>query len=161
MHERAMSIPTTRPNRAYALTGKFINGRLEGAGTVNMPNGDAVSGTWDSEGNCIGTMTYKNGDTYTGAIVRGARFGHGATTYHNGAVFEGEWVQDTQHGKGKLAFPNGDVIEGMWQHGSCASGVGRRTAADGAVYTGQLSAMSRHKKEERLERAPPPRWVHV
>ena len=113
-----------------------------------MPNGDAVSGTWDSEGNCIGTMTYKNGDTYTGAIVRGARFGHGATTYHNGAVFEGEWVQDTQHGKGKLAFPNGDVIEGMWQHGSCASGVGRRTAADGAVYTGQLSAMSRHKKEE-------------
>ena len=123
--------------------GTFKDGQLEGQGSVTMPNGDKTVGRWE-EGKCIGTMTYKNGDSYTGKIERGVRNGKGITTYVDGTVFDGTWVQDVQHGPGKLCFTNGDYIEGMWEAGSCRDGVGRRKCDDGSLFSGQMSAVSRH-----------------
>jgi hypothetical protein len=55
---------------------------------------------------------------------------------------------DIQSGYGVLTFPNGDNVKGEWENGSCPDGTGRHTSADGSVYTGHLSAMSKHPLEE-------------
>jgi len=77
-----------------------------------MPNGDVTVGTWDHGGNCVGTMTYKNGDEYSGCIVRYVRSGQGATKYKDGATFDGVWRADIQDGAGLVTFHNGDQVEG-------------------------------------------------
>jgi hypothetical protein len=57
-------------------------------------------------------MTYKNGDEYTGQIVRNVRSGQGATKYKDGAAFDGVWRADIQHGPGLVTFHNGDKVQG-------------------------------------------------
>jgi len=51
-------------------------------------------------GNCIGTLSFSNGDIYTGEFNYGKPNGKGAFTYGNGDSYSGAVVEGQRHGSG-------------------------------------------------------------
>ena len=56
-----------------------------------------------------GTMTFANGDTYTGGWKDGDRHGQGTMTYPNGDTHTGEWKDDKENGQGTYTYADGTV----------------------------------------------------
>jgi hypothetical protein len=80
-----------------------------------------------------GTLTYPNGDYYTGEWRDGCKHGKGEFHYMDGSSYVGDWVDDQVRqpsrrylplvhpeqpsGWGKLVWRNGVVYEGSWLEG--------------------------------------------
>ncbi len=79
--------------------GNFVNGRLEGKGT----------------------MIYVGGASYSGEWHNGLREGHGTWNYADGGSYVGEWHRGQMHGRGKLVKGDGTVILGIWNDGRMTS----------------------------------------
>ena len=73
------------PNLAFALPS--CEGRLDSS--------------WS---NCVGTLTFKNGDTYTGEFKNMKRHGRGTFTFSDGASYTGEHESDNMHGRGTFSY---------------------------------------------------------
>ena len=95
-------------------TGKVINGKFSG----------------------LGSMAYVNGDTYQGSWESGRRHGHGIFRSNCGKKYIGMWEGGLRHGKGSLVHPNGECYEGEWHCGKM-SGYGTLRSSNGDVYEGQ------------------------
>ena len=118
-------------------TGKFVNSKIHGVGTLWMNNGNIYSGEWINnyrEGR--GKMVFKNGDIYTGEFFRSKLHGTGTMKYSQGGQYTGEWKADLPHGKGKYLYANGETYEGLLTEGR-RNGYGRYRFADGSIYDGQ------------------------
>jgi hypothetical protein len=75
---------------------------------------------------CIGVLTYFNGDMYTGEFESmpddndsiftepSLKSGCGVLRYVNGDLFNGIWSQDFIHGQGTFTFVNNDVFFASW-----------------------------------------------
>jgi len=61
-----------------------------------------------------GTMTYENGEIYTGNWLSNMREGHGSYFYLNGAKYEGNWKHNVRKGRGLYYWETGCVREGGW-----------------------------------------------
>ena len=81
------------------------------------------------------TLTYANGDAYTGETVNGQRQGEGVYTYKDGRRYTGSWQDNKRHGSGTLTFPNGDKYVGDFAEG-VFNGQGTYTLSNGQQYTG-------------------------
>ncbi len=137
----------------------------DGSGYGILSNGDRYEGTW--VGNLMdgqGEYTYTSGATYTGDFRRGKMHGEGVMRYPDGTYYTGDWRDNKKHGTGRLVKISGETIAGTWANGSkvaapakptesdpfgerdlkdcntdfCASGEGRYTYRDGAVYEGEF-----------------------
>lgn len=84
---------------ASMYEGNFVNGRLEGKGT----------------------MIYVGGASYSGEWHNGLREGHGTWNYADGGSYVGEWHRGQMHGRGKLVKGDGTVILGIWNDGRMTS----------------------------------------
>ena len=84
-----------------------------------------------------GTVSWRNGDRYTGNISHGKRQGKGRFTWANGQWYDGEWRSDTATGKGSIGFTNGDRYEGDVFEGT-PHGQGSMSFASGDRYVGQF-----------------------
>lgn len=67
------------------------------------------------------TITYANGDIYTGSLVNGKKAGQGTYHWKNGAWYSGTWANDTMDGKGTYYFTSSTkkhYLSGNFSNGS-------------------------------------------
>ena len=122
------------------FVGKYEDGKPV-SGDIYYP--DNSTAKYDAATNSI---TYSNGDVYTGAMLDFLRNGKGLMTYKSsGDTYEGDFVNDELTGKGKFVFSNGDTYEGDVVNGK-RQGYGTYKWADGSSYEGEFSANRKNGK---------------
>lgn len=86
--------------------------------TITFDNGSTFIGTINGESS-KGTMTYWNGDVYTGDFHAGGYDGQGKLVYADGACYDGQWKRGEKHGVGINVFPPDDpgYYSGDWVFG--------------------------------------------
>ena len=64
---------------------------------------------------CLGSLNFHDGSSYTGAFKNGQRDGLGTFTLENRSKYVGSWKEDKRNGEGTYFASNGYVIyEGIW-----------------------------------------------
>ena len=81
--------------------------------SLTQCKGDDIS-TWD---NCIGTITFRDGERYIGGWKDGLPNGKGTFTNADGEKYVGEWKDGKRNGKGTNTFPDGEKYVGEWRDG--------------------------------------------
>lgn len=122
-----------KPGQPQAQPPEFTSGttRYSGKFFLDAPDAKGYSGT--------GKITWANGDTYEGVLLRGQRHGKGVFTWADGQRYSGDWVNDTATGQGNLQFVSANQYEGEIRDGQ-PQGQGRMRYASGDIYTGLFSA---------------------
>jgi len=95
-------------------------------------------------GNCIGTLRFSNGDTYTGEFNYGKPNGKGSFAYANGDSYSGTVAEGQRHGSGTYISAAGDKYVGQFNEGKF-EGVGTyyflaNNRSRGDVYAGEFSS---------------------
>lgn len=103
------------------------------SGTVRYPTGDTATLDYANR-----TITFSNGDVYTGDIVGINRHGKGMMVYKSsGDTYVGDFYEDKIAGNGTFTYRDGDIYTGSFAdnkyHGS-----GKVTFADGSTYEGHF-----------------------
>ncbi len=84
------------------------------------------------------TVTFSNGDVYTGALNSSLRMeGEGKLEYSIGDIYEGSFVGGVIAGEGTFRYANGDTYVGSFTNGM-KNGTGVYTWFDGSSYTGDF-----------------------
>jgi len=96
--------------------------------TVTYSNGDKYTGGWKGDKqNGEGKMTYADGSTYTGRWKNDLKDGLGTAKYmhEDGSVdtYTGEFWEGKRHGQGVFQYANGDIYEGKWLRNNLKEGV--------------------------------------
>ena len=87
-------------------------------GEVTYPNGDQYVGTWrDGKVNGHGTFASSNGEKYVGAWRDGKLNGHGTYMYSNGDQHVGEWRDGKENGRVLVYLANGSILSTIWETG--------------------------------------------
>ncbi len=86
---------------------------------------------------CKGTIQWKNGDQYKGAIRFGKPHGHGTYTWSDGTTYKGLFDTGVPHGFGKKSYIDGSVYEGEWWNGM-KHGKGAYSFSCGDEYFGEF-----------------------
>ena len=115
----------------------FVKEGLPANGTVKYA--DDLSGKLKvDEENGICTITYSNGDVYTGSLKGILRHGSGSISVKStDEVYTGDFVDDKLTGKAVVTGPNGEKYEGDMVDGK-KDGIGKLTLADGSYYYGEF-----------------------
>lgn len=115
----------------------FVKNGLPHHGTVKYA--DDLSGKLlvdDETGIC--TITYSNGDVYTGGLNGIMRHGFGSITIkETDEVYTGDFVNDKLTGTATVTAPNGAKYEGEMVDGK-KNGIGKFTFSDGSYYYGEF-----------------------
>lgn len=122
--------------------------------TVTYPNGDSYSG-WllGPLRHGRGTHRCSNGDSYVGEWAYDLRDGSGTLTLKSsGLRYEGDWVRDKTHGQGRCAYPDGSVYEGEYRD-DVRCGWGKMTYANGDAYEGEWEGDLEHGRGTLVTRA--------
>jgi hypothetical protein len=101
--------------------GVFVSGSVENVEEIDSTTtftGDISKGHFSG----TGTVTYSNGDCYTGAFADSLRNGEGTYTWSNGDQYEGHWIDDKMDSAGVYTFYNGNKLEGDFADNSFVSG---------------------------------------
>ena len=105
------------------LKGEFLNGQLNGKGTIIWKDGRSYTGDWvKDKWDGKGIYVYSNGDRYEGEFKPGgwASYGlaHGKGTFIwvNGDKYVGQYKNDKRDGYGVYTYANGDRYEGSWKN---------------------------------------------
>ncbi len=119
--------------------GELLNGMAHGQGTLTFNNGDVYTGAFSKneiDGN--GTYIWKNGDTYSGEFSMGKREGQGIRNFINGNVYTGTFVDGKMMGEGTLTLNDGTLYSGNsdWEK---ITGSGTVTYPDGSKYSGDFA----------------------
>jgi hypothetical protein len=93
-------------------------GKMNGHGTVNLPDGSSMSGEF-TDGMVDGEVVYVSpkGVRYEGGWHDGMREGHAIVTSPDGSRYEGYWHHDNLSGSGVLTWPSGIKYAGEFLHG--------------------------------------------
>ncbi len=90
-------------------------GRPNGNGTMSYSNGDEYTGEWvDGLPEGRGIKQYSNGDVYDGMWAGGKRNGHGVYTWSDGRKYDGEYKDDLRNGEGSFLGWTGYQSETGW-----------------------------------------------
>lgn len=115
-----------------------------------FPEGDPrlkFEGTCQQGQMSHGTLTFKNGDTYTGEFDQNQISGFGTFTKKSGEKYDGDFVNGQRHGHGKLQFVKQNSQKLFKYDGSFANnqmrGYGKLTWKNGAVYEGNFEGNKR------------------
>lgn len=80
--------------------------------SVNYKSGAKYKGEWNQGITGYGTMTFENGDSYTGEFANSKRNGNGVYIWYDGASYDGMWENDKMHGSGVYYF-NSDKSQSL------------------------------------------------
>ncbi len=92
------------------------------------------------------TITYSNGDVYTGEIKNGWPHGRGRMKYSNGREYSGEWFENVRQGYGEQTWtksPKYISYQGHWAK-DLPQGTGTLSFHSGQVYTGDFHQAKFH-----------------
>lgn len=84
-----------------------------------------------------GRITWDNGDSYEGELLRGERHGQGEFRWASGQQYKGQWVNDRASGQGEMRFANGNFFKGAILDGQ-PQGDGEMQYASGDNYKGTM-----------------------
>ena len=85
--------------------------------------------------NCLGSITFPNGEKYVGEFSDDRYHGQGTYTYPDGLRYSGQYVNGKRNGQGTFTWPNGDRFVGLFRDGS--RHLGTYLHQDGARYIGE------------------------
>ncbi len=118
--------------------GVLRDGKVDGQGKKTDAQGNISEGNFvNGSLNGYGTVRYVSGDFYEGIWKDGRLNGQGKMTKANGDIFEGNFVNDELQGYGKAWFASGDCYEGTWFNGEI-SGFGTYTHKNGGYTRGNF-----------------------
>gem|GEM_PF-5824725 len=107
------------------------------------PAADSAFPVYDARNRLLGfvtgghaTLTYPNGNRYTGGYLDGAKQGTGTFVWATGQTYSGDYKNDQMHGTGTYTWADGGKYTGSWRQGEM-NGYGNRIYADGGTYVGQ------------------------
>lgn len=115
LYESKATGPGTIENEQFTFAGEFLNGR---------PNGQ-------------GTITYRNGTSYTGGLVNGFYHGAGVYSSHRGYVYTGDFNMNRFDGQGTCVWSDGTRYKGGFKLDKF-EGPGELSRADGTTFTGNF-----------------------
>lgn len=100
-----------------AVSGKFSDNVLDTSYcTITFPDGTVYSGRLiEGKISGSGTMTYPNGDKYAGAYKNGKRNGKGTYIWKSGDQYDGNWIDDAMSGDGTYSFADGSNVFGKFK----------------------------------------------
>lgn len=118
--------------KVFGLEGQYNskNGMLTLRSTSNLGTGGSKQ-TLSNE-----TVTFSNGDKYTGMIVNNAKHGYGVYEWASGDKYYGQWSNDERTGHGIYYFSNGDIYTGEFRNGDM-HGYGVYITSDNNVFKGE------------------------
>lgn len=117
--------------------GEFTDGKRHGQGTLYLPLGRVLDGTWHNDEIVEGTATFADGTRYTGTWEFGYRHGQGELVYPGGRKYSGEFHAGNRHGQGTMKYPDGRVYNGEFINGK-RTGSGTMTYPDGRIISGKF-----------------------
>jgi hypothetical protein len=117
--------------------GEFKDGRRHGQGTLYLPLGRILQGTWRDDEIVEGTSTLADGTRYTGTWEFGYRHDKGELIYPDGRKYIGDFHAGHKHGQGKMVYPDGRVYTGEFKAGK-RTGNGTMTYSDGRIISGRF-----------------------
>ena len=84
-----------------------------------------------------GTLTWPDGEKYTGEWKDGRKNGQGKLTFFSGNKYEGEFKDGKYHGRGLFTWFDSDKYEGEFKDGK-KHGYGIYIQTDGSKYVGEF-----------------------
>jgi hypothetical protein len=140
---RVKAMPAYDASAIYSTyVGEVRRGRPEGLGHYVNRDGLAYDGEWRNgrfEGK--GVLQLPNGEEYHGKFFRGRAVGFGRYIDMTGEVFEGTFVDGLRQGEGKTTLPGGAIYQSRWSKGTEVQGsVRMRVAQLGTQPPGLASA---------------------
>ncbi|MBW2218668.1 MAG: hypothetical protein JRF40_04110 [Deltaproteobacteria bacterium] len=100
------------------FSGSWTEGKRNGWGTLNRPDGAYYEGEWkDGMRHGNGMYKWSNSAHYEGEWKEDERWGMGVFYGSDGSYYKGEWEKGMQHGKGMYKWPSGTYFNGEWKNG--------------------------------------------
>jgi len=97
--------------------GQFVEGKRK-QGTLTYENGDVYTGEFTEDGlRETGEIKFMNGDEFAGLFEDGA-IKCGIMTFKSGDVYSGEFKDSMFDGSGKMIYANGDEFSGEFKAGA-------------------------------------------
>ncbi len=117
--------------------GQFKNGEVQGFGSITYPDKMTYTGPIENgepHGD-EGTLTFRNGETYTGPFFRGCY--QTSVVLTDGRIYNGAFRNGIMDGIGRLELLDGSTYLGEFKNG-LAHGFGAIERADGTAWTGNF-----------------------
>lgn len=110
--------------------------RRHGRGTLTFDDGNRYTGDFKAGAMCgVGEYIFSNGDRYNGDFFNNHRHGFGVFSFANGNTYSGDFLLGKYNGFGTYTFANGDVYCGEWREGR-KHGYGVFSCVSGFNYDG-------------------------
>ena len=107
------------PYDAYYMKGSIVQGTLEGAVELSLPDVGRFVGTLcRGKPHGMGVWARADGTWYEGAWEGGERHGTGTEHYSENTSYTGEWCHDLYDGCGEVSSVNGERFRGTWRRGT-------------------------------------------
>lgn len=118
--------------------------RKHGKGTITWVNGDSYTGDFfEDKLTGYGTFSFASGDVFEGDLINGRKEGRGKYVSSDGSEYEGEFKNDMRHGKGKHITADGSIYEGDFVQ-NIKQGTGKYSYSNGDFYEGGFKGDLRH-----------------
>lgn len=99
-------------------SGRIVNGRFHGHGTLVHRSGARYEGAWqDGKMHGSGRLHLPSGDEYVGEFSKGRRSGEGSYIDRFGNVFDGGFLAGLRDGQGTMFPADGRAYRAAWTEG--------------------------------------------
>jgi hypothetical protein len=117
MTDKGTGVGTIDYKNGHIYTGNVVNSAPMGQGKMKYPDTSVYEGgfngyAWSGQG----VYTWKTGETFTG-IMTAILAGNGTIDYKNGYIYTGAVVNGQPNGQGTMKYPNGSTVTGNFVNG--------------------------------------------
>ncbi len=138
-NDAGTTIPKSDPAPNAEKPAPVPNDRPTQGGSSSRSGEACIGSDSKNYNDCIGQVTFPNGDRYAGSFRNGKPEGRGTVTYSTGMIYVGEVKGGIPHGQGKVTSKDGDSYTGGFVSG-LRSGKGRYVWAAGDIFEGTYVA---------------------
>lgn len=120
-------IENTREGKNIFETGTYIGnmdfGYFKGDGIFRFASGTVYTGQWNNDRmNGVGTLNVPNEGIYKGDFLDSKKDGQGIFTWNDGAIYDGGWKNDQMNGDGTYTSPDAVKYVGVFKENKFLEG---------------------------------------